>query len=162
MLIKLSRKRVIILNGVVWLGIGTLLLRKGLKFLLNTVDNIDNAPLVNALSSFSGSIRQSIFTIICLGLIIGYAKKAVLKKSIDRNVKRIHTLNAPIPITQVYSKSYLIIILAMMSLGLLMRFSRLPLDIRGVIDVAVGSALIHGAMIYFRRSTQEELQPESK
>jgi hypothetical protein len=38
----------------------------------------------------------------------------------------------------------------MMALGLVFRFLPIPIDLRGLIDVAIGSALINGAMLYFR------------
>ena len=38
----------------------------------------------------------------------------------------------------------------MVGLGALIKVLNLPLDVRGAIDIVIGSALINGAMIYFR------------
>jgi hypothetical protein len=38
----------------------------------------------------------------------------------------------------------------MVLLGLVIRFLPIPIDARGLVDVAIGSALINGAMLYFR------------
>jgi hypothetical protein len=38
---------------------------------------------------------------------------------------------------------------AMVGLGVTLRFLPIPVDLRGFIDTAVGSALVNGAMLYF-------------
>ncbi len=46
-------------------------------------------------------------------------------------------------------KTY-VIILCMMSLGKIMTFLEVRPDIRGLVDIAVGTALLQGAVQYFR------------
>jgi hypothetical protein len=82
---------------------------------------------------------------------IGFAKgRLVLSKTVDRVVKRIRSLQVPIRASQIYARSYWILIGSMVALGFAMRFLPIPLDARGLIDVAIGSALVNGAMLYFR------------
>ena len=88
-----------------------------------------------------------------LALLVGFAKgRFVFAKTVWRVVSRIQALSLPIRFSQVYTKSYWILIGAMMMLGLTFRFLPIPLDARGFVDVAIGSALINGAMLYFRAS----------
>jgi hypothetical protein len=49
-----------------------------------------------------------------------------------------------------YPTYYIAIIASMMFMGMAMRFVPISADIKGIVDVAVGSALINGAMQYFR------------
>ncbi|MBU6384210.1 MAG: hypothetical protein KGQ49_06440 [Verrucomicrobia bacterium] len=117
----------IILSGLVWAAIGFLLLSKGVGLL-------GDRPLSLA-----------------LGFFIGFFKgRFVLVKTVRRVVARIATLSLPIQIKQVYAPSYYFLILGMMSLGMLMRHLPISAAVRGVIDVAIGIALMHGAMLYFR------------
>jgi len=44
-----------------------------------------------------------------------------------------------------------------MGLGMGIRYFGVPVDVRGLIDVAVGSALINGAMLYFRVGVQKKI-----
>ena len=60
------------------------------------------------------------------------------------------SLQQPIKFAQVYSRGYLMLIAGMILLGLSMKWLGLPSEIRGVVNVAIGSALMNGAMAYFR------------
>lgn len=89
--------------------------------------------------------------LVAFGLLIGLLKgQFVLAKTARRVVARIHGLSLPIAFSQVYTPAYWMLIAGMMSLGVLFRVLSIPADIRGVIDVGVGSALMHGATFYFR------------
>ena len=126
----MKHKSWITFSGITWLTIGTFLLYKGLKLL-------------------SGSENATLF--MAIGLAIGYLKgRYVLSKTVQRVSVRIASLSLPIRPGQVYAPSYWILIGSMMGLGLLFRFLPIPVDIKGFIDVAIGSALMNGAMLYFR------------
>jgi hypothetical protein len=43
----------------------------------------------------------------------------------------------------------------MMMLGMIFRYLPIPIDVRGFIDLAIGSALMNGAMLYFRAARIE-------
>lgn len=115
----------IALSGVLWFGIGIFLLYKGIHFI-------------------AGSS-----TYIAIGLLFGFVKgRVIFPKTVYRIVNRIRSFPEPISWKQLYPASYLILLSSMIALGIAARF--LPNDIRGLIDVAIGSALINGAMIYYR------------
>jgi len=118
-------------SGFVWTGVGIMLLQKGLKIL--------------------GSLPDSKVATwwMAAGLFVGFIKgRFVLSKTVKRVTDRISSLPLPISIAKVYPVSYWLILSSMIGLGFAMRF--VPPQWRGCIDVAVGSALINGAMLYFR------------
>lgn len=138
----------VVLSGILWLGIGVLLLMKGLRFVVHAPEN---CALLNKLMPHVGGRDQAIVLLIAIGLFAGLIKgRTVLLKAVKKTVKRILSLEAPIKLSEVYDKRYYILMLVMMSLGMLMRILHVPEDIRGTIDIAVGSALMNGAMAYFR------------
>jgi hypothetical protein len=57
-------------------------------------------------------------------------------------------------LTQIYSPTYYLLIGIMIGLGLSLKIFGLPIDIRGLVDVTIGAALINGAMLYFRSAFQ--------
>lgn len=121
----------IALSGVVWFFIGGMLLYKGLHFIAE------------------GTMKKE--WLLAAGLLIGFFKgRFVLIKTVRRQVLRIASLPLPIRWSQVYPLAYYFLIAGMMGLGMLMRVIPLSVDFRGVIDVAIGSALIHGALAYFQ------------
>ncbi len=139
----------IALSGFVWMGMGILLLYKGLSFISHAVV-LENS-LCQRWSHIFGSPSQVGTAILAAGLLIGFLKgRFVFSKTVSRVVQRIVSLSLPIRFSQVYGRSYWILIGGMMGLGMLMRFLPIPLDLRGLIDVAIGSALMNGSMLYFR------------
>jgi len=56
----------------------------------------------------------------------------------------------PVSIAKIYTWQYYVLLSSMVLLGVLVRF--LPFDIRGGVDIIIGSALINGATIYFRQA----------
>jgi hypothetical protein len=49
----------------------------------------------------------------------------------------------------------------MILLGLSMRFMPILIDVRGVIDVAIGFALLNGSMLYFRLARNVSFHTDS-
>ena len=115
-------------------------------------DQVDmKAPLMTAFQSFTSSRHQAALLIICLGLLVGFIKgRTVLAKTVKRIADRINLHSEGLTLKQVYDQKYWIIIGLMMLLGMTFRVLSIPFDIRGGVDVAIGSALINGAMLYFR------------
>lgn len=139
----------IALSGFLWFFIGAMLLYKGLHFITQAAFEADS--LCNKMQGLCGTPQKAGMIFIAIGLFIGFLKgRFVLVKTVRRVVTRIASLPLPIKFNQAYSLSYWILIASMMALGMLFRFLPIPLDIRGTIDVAIGSALINGAMLYFR------------
>lgn len=76
-----------------------------------------------------------------LGLMIGWAKgRWVLSKTARRMISRIPHLPQPIRIQDALPLSYLALIGVMTGLSMALRW--LPGDLRGLIDLAIGTALL--------------------
>lgn len=152
---KASHSTMITISGIIWLAIGCMLLSLGLNFIVESIlkDNLltMQRPIIDFFGSFLGGPDQGALMAIVLALLIGFAKgKFVFKKTVGRTVARICALPNPAPITQIYAKSYYLLLALMFFLGYIVRF--LPLDVRGFVDVIIGSALINGSMLYFRQA----------
>lgn len=128
----------IALSGVTWFVIGTFLLYKGLRLINEAIHQDDLSH--RAANAFIG-----------IGLLVGFFKgRFVLVKTVRRVVSRITSLPLPIQFKDAYSPSYWILIASMMALGMIFRFLPIATEIRGTIDIAIGSALINGALLYLR------------
>ena len=151
----MNRKRsfaMIIFSGTLWMSVGVLLLSLGLSLLNNIIAlPAGNYPLASLLSSYAISTEVCAILLIALGLLIGYFKATrVLHKIVKRNVDIINSLPTGASFTKVFGLRYWLLIALMMALGMGIRFFGVPDDIRGLIDVAVGAALINGSMAYYR------------
>lgn len=141
----------IALSGGVWLGIGIFLLNLGLNLVVGGNAQGAYTPLLGVLASLFGSQSSAAIVIIVAALFLGYYKaKAVFSRVVKKGVDRILALKEPISITQIYGLKYLMLIAIMMGIGMGMRFFSVPPDIRGLIDIAVGAALINGGLGYLR------------
>lgn len=135
---KRSYKTWITISGVLWGIVGCMLLYKGLQYLAEGVD-------------VRGSDRAS--WLVAAALFVGFLKgRFVLRKTVERITLRLMQLEGPVSFFDAYPKSYWLLLASMMTLGFLLRL--VPLEVRGFIDVAVGSALINGAMLYFRAARE--------
>ncbi|MCH9611068.1 MAG: hypothetical protein S4CHLAM81_00210 [Chlamydiales bacterium] len=121
----LSHRTLIFLAGTLWLIIGVSLLGVGLT-------------LSDALPLFAAATA------------VGYAKgRFVMSKAARKQVIRIASLEAPTSIANLYSKPFYFLILGMMGLGMSLRFLPVPPAVRAFVDVAVGIALVIGAIQYY-------------
>lgn len=155
-MLKLSHAKMVFISGLVWFGVGVYLLQLGLNLLVSGVnspieDTSLNYPLLHFISQHVGSIETAaIFLIVC-ALFVGYFKgRYVLGKSANRGVARIQTFPNPMNLSDIYSAKYYVLLGVMILLGISLKFFGLNNDIRGWVDAAIGSALINGALIYFR------------
>lgn len=145
----MTYRRWIVFSGIIWLSIGAFLLFKGLRFI--SEGTIKPGTLCFQLQGIFGTPQQSGAFLIAIGLFIGFIKgRFVLSKTVKRVSFRIASLPSPIRFTSVYAPSYWILIGSMVALGMVLRYLPIPVDLRGLIDTAIGSALINGAMLYFR------------
>lgn len=152
---KLSHAKLIIISGLVWLGVGGFLLPLGLKLLISSTQ-LGNGPLVDLLSPYLGGPQQVALMLVAIGMFVGYWKsKKVLLKSVNRSVLRIRSFPNPTSILNIYGKGYYALLLVMIGLGTSMKYLGIPEDIRGTVDIAIGSALINGAMSFFRCAAEE-------
>lgn len=140
----------IALSGVLWMAIGIFLLMKGFSHLLHT--SPDQAPaLLPYLGSLAKQPEQGSLILVSIGLLIGFIKgRLILSKTAARVIAKIQSLPNPCPLSSVYGPSYLILLAGMVCLGMLVRWLPIAYDIKGVVDVAIGSALTNGSAFYFR------------
>ncbi len=159
-MIKMSHKALIIFSGLIWLIVGCFLLPLGLNFLLQAVQKIHlhekvHYPLLSLFLSLTSNVENAAVILIAIGMLIGYSKgRYILGKSALKGVQRIRSFSNPTELKNIYSLKYYILLIIMIGLGVSMKYLGIPTDIRGLIDVAIGSALINGAMIYFRLSQE--------
>jgi hypothetical protein len=148
----LTKRAWFIISGIKWFAIGVMLLTKGLRLITAAADQAAiEAPLMKFFQSFTSSRHQAALLIICLGLFIGFIKgRTILAKTVKRIADRINLHEEGLTLKQAYDQRYWIVIGLMMVLGMMFRVFSIPFDIRGGVDVAIGSALINGAMLYFR------------
>lgn len=155
----MRQRQWIAFSGFFWFAMGAFLLYKGLH-LINDASFLSNS-LCHRWAGFFGSSQQTATVLVGVGLLVGFIKgRFVLVKTVRRVVGRIASLSEPIRFTDAYAKSYWILIGSMVALGMVFRFLPIPLDLRGAIDVAIGSALVNGAMLFFRAG--RELQAARK
>lgn len=154
-MIKLSHSTMIALSGAIWLGIGCMLMSLGLNFIVASILNenllVMNRPILDNIAPMVGGLDQAALMLIALSLVIGFVKgRFVLAKTVGRTVARILSLPNPANLTQIYARSYYLLLGGMFFLGFIARL--MPFDVRGLVDVTIGAALINGAMLYFRRA----------
>lgn len=139
----------IVFSGYVWFFIGAMLLYKGLKFISEALLRKDS--ICFKFSKTLGSPEKAATVLIAVALLVGFIKgRFVLAKTVRRVVLRIVNLSEPIRFKDAYSSSYWMVMAFMMFLAMSMKYLPISIEIRGMIDVAVGSALINGAILYFR------------
>jgi hypothetical protein len=148
----LSKRTWFIISGLKWFAIGVMLLTRGLRLITAAADQVGvKAPLIHAFQAFTSSRHQAALLIICLGLFVGFIKgRTILAKTVKRIADRINPYHEGLTLKQAYDNKYWVVIGLMMVLGMMFRMFAIPFDIRGGVDVAIGSALINGAMLYFR------------
>ncbi|MBY0529473.1 MAG: hypothetical protein K2P51_04705 [Rhabdochlamydiaceae bacterium] len=151
---RLKHIPLIVLSGLLWFGIGIFLMTLGLNFIVEAAANKETPSfLIRTFTKLAGNQEQSALFLIVIGLALGFIKgRVVLAKSAARVVKRILSLPNPVPLSQAYGKGYLMLIAGMVMLGMSLKWLQLPLDFRGLIDVAIGSALMNGAIAYIRHA----------
>ena len=157
---RLSHFSAILVSGFIWFGVGVFLLTKGLTFVLLAarIEGISSS-MMNELAAITKGKEQAGTFLIIIGLTLGYLKsRFVLQKSAKRVVGRILSLPNPANIFQIYSLSYCFLILSMVALGIGMKWMHLNYDLRGVIDVFIGSALMNGSLAYFRLAFEARRQ----
>ena len=154
---KIRQGIAIAFSGILWMGVGILLLVKGFSLILTPLAGSKGTFIYSYMFSLSGNAQQAALLLICLGLLIGFFKgRFVLNKTAARVIRRIQKLPNPCSVFSLYSPSYLALLSSMILLGVLLKFIPIPFDIKGIIDVAIGSALTNGSSFYFRHLTAQK------
>lgn len=151
-MIRVKHKTLIILSGLVWLVVGSFLLRLGLQYIIDSAhDPFGTFLVLSFFSKWSGGMEEAALALIVFCLFVGFIKgRFILAKSVRRLSNRMMAFPEPTSILNMYSWKYCILLGSMIFLGGVMRYFDVSKDIRGAVDVVVGAALINGSMLYFR------------
>lgn len=153
---RFRHKTLIFISGMIWLTVGAFLLPLGLHFIVDSAQKSlilhqNSLPLLNFFAGWTGGFEQAAMFVVALALMIGFFKgRYVISKSVNRLVNRIRSFPEPTPLSRIYSPPYYILLSSMILIGVGIKYLGVPYDIRGMVDVAIGAALINGAMLYFR------------
>jgi len=148
---RLKHVPIVVFSGCLWFFIGIMLMTKGINAAIQGSLFPSSTVFMPFLTKHLGDSTQSALSIIVSGLFLGFLKgRFVLSKSAKRVVERLLVIPEPVPIKQVYSLKYSLIILGMVGLGMSMRWLSPPLDIKAWVDTIIGSALMNGSLFYFR------------
>lgn len=150
-MLKLSHSNMTFLSATIWFAIGFFLLQLGLRLLFDATGNFEaSTPLLNAFQSILPA-QETAIVITALALYVGFLKaKHILSKTANRSVSHIRSLPNPGDIRLMYSRNYYFLLGGMVLLGISFKYLGLPNDVRGFIDILIGSALINGAVHYYR------------
>lgn len=148
---NLSKRTLIYLSGAIWLLVGLNLFPLGIRFLMEAGAQPQEYLLTNFLFNLGMKGESSSLMLLIMGLAIGYMKsRKIFSKTVQSTVQRIQAGEEKQSLSALLTPKYLILIAVMMLLGMSMNWLKVPADFRGLIDVAVGSALINGAVMYFQ------------
>ena len=150
----LNAKRWMIFSALLWLLVGGLLFFKGLKFVEQiTHKGLQEGFFKSFFFSYGMTQEKEALAILSAALLIGFVKgRFMLSKSVKRMKNHLLSCAAQISFKEAYPKGYYFLLGGMFLLGLLMKFMPLPIEWRAFIDVAVGSALIQGAILYVKEA----------
>jgi hypothetical protein len=153
-MLRFKHSTLVCIAGGLWMIMGIFLMNMGLRFIAEksvVVGFTDETSLLKTLSNIFGGLQQAAVALIGLGLMIGYMKgRFVLAKTVAKMVARLKSFEEPVSLYRLYSPKFYLLILIMISMGVLFRIFEVPTDIRGLIDLAVGAALVNGAVLYFK------------
>ncbi|GAB4236727.1 MAG: hypothetical protein Tsb0021_16530 [Chlamydiales bacterium] len=152
---KHKQSAAIFLSGLVWLVVGIYLLTLGLELVFKSIQttNENQSPVLDFFSSFFHKEWIGI-AFIAIALIVGYYKgRYILSKSALRISNRILLLSKPLNPAHIYPWTYYLLVGGMILLGMSFKFLGFPNDVRGIVDITIGAALINGALAYFKIAT---------
>lgn len=151
-MLKFSHTTLILLSGSVWFLVGLYLLPLGIHFLVTSSQISASLPLTTLMGSFISPENTTIL-LVAIGLYIGYMKgRYVLSKAAQKGINRLLESPNPASLSCVYTPRYLLLLALMVGIGISLKVFNFPMDIRGLIDVAIGTALINGSIFFFRQA----------
>lgn len=156
-MLKFKPSTAVFIAGTLWLFIGVFLMNLGLRLIADQailLASENKISLIGELMKMFGGSHEAAVALIGIALVIGYFKgRFVLAKTVAKMVARISTFQNSIPFYKIWSPKFYLLVGAMITLGFLFRLFGLPVDIRGLIDLAVGAALVNGAVLYFKHAS---------
>lgn len=158
----------IIVSGVLWFIIGSLLFFKGLFLVAQSLalwdsSQLTSLPLLNYLSKYLSTPQMSAMYLIFTGVLVGFLKaKFVLSKTAQKNVSRLLKKPSPLYLKDLFTVSYMILIGFMAMLGMFFRFIPIYKDVKAFIDIAVGFALIYGFILYLKHASALKMKKSKR
>jgi hypothetical protein len=147
--IGLTRQQHLWIAAGIWIVVGLGLLAMGLIFWFHF-------PYLGFLDAQHVSIG-----VIAAG--VGLFKgKFILEKTAGRTIDRVADLNEPNPLKSVYQMfggKTIALILSMMGIGIVLRVAGVSFEVRGLIYIAVGIALLWSCRRYLSAMNQPSAQP---
>ena len=144
---EVEKKNAVKICSLIWFGTGVFLMWKGLQ-LLSSLENA-KAPLLHFAAKYSSSFDQAVLLLIATALIIGFLKgRVALRHVVNRSISR---MQEKVDLKNLFALRDLCLIGFMILLGLSLRFLPITNDVRGFIDVVIGSGLLNGAMLFIRK-----------
>ena len=151
----------VVIAGSVWFIIGCLLTFKGLFLTVTSMISFQKGghPLMDWLYQFFHHVEKSATCLVFVAVFLGMLKgRFVLAKTVKKFVARILLIPSPLSFKDLFPGRYVILIASMMSLGMLLKVLPITDDVRAFIDLGVGSALINGAFLYFKRASMLKIE----
>ncbi len=148
----LTYQKAAYLQGTIWLLIGGMLVSMGCNFLIASLLQENQAtaylPLFHSIPIQDPELVALVIALssIIIGWLKGYC---ILAKTVSKQLFRLEKIVSPIPYSQLFPIQYLFLLGLMGGLGVLLR--TFPIDVRGCIDLAVGTALLFGSTLFFRQ-----------
>jgi hypothetical protein len=148
---RISPFSALILSFASWLSIGIFLLYKGLRILVDLAAMGSESSLMTKLGKIAGGHEQAVLCYIFIALFLGFIKgRFVLSKTVNRLTDRLFALGRNVSLSEIYPRMYFLLIGSMILLGISLKWLPIAPEVRGVVDVAVGSSLINGSLQYLR------------
>lgn len=150
---RFSLKTALFLLGFLWLLAGVMLFTKGVTLLQHPS---------TFFSQFSWMPKKELpILLLCLGLFLGQFKaRTVLRKAANKRIEEMRARSA-FSFFQVFNLQYFLLIVIMSSLGMLLNFLSTPSDLRGFIDITIGTALMQSSFFYFKATRQPKTNDSS-
>ncbi len=152
----LRRRFAIGFSGILWIVCGVVLFSRGVHCLADASQALLThmslqCPLLAPASAYTGSVERGMTLLLCISVGLGLIKgRFILHRSAHWVIGHICALPPSFSLRNVYPGSYYFLLFFMVGLGYFLKFTSLPLDVKGVLDSIVGAALINGAMLYLR------------
>lgn len=148
---RLNHRMVFVLLGTLWLLVGAMLLSVGMRLVVSASllqGSADGRPLLTLFHALFGHFEGALALALFLGLFVGVCKgRWVMRRAVSRGVRAIQQLPNPSPMSALFSARFFLIVLVMLGMGWILRL--FPDDVRGVVDIAVGAALLYGATCWY-------------
>lgn len=150
---KLSHKSLTQIAAMIWFIAGFMLFRKGLFFLKELTDestlSLQEYPLLSSIMGYTVDLEMAIVVLIAIGLGLGMVKSVfVLRKVARKNIARLQDSPNPAPLSHLFGVRFFAMVTAAALMGYFVNQVGLPIDIRAVIDIAVGAALLNASMAF--------------